>query len=43
MKLPHLAAGATAAVLAASWLYAVPASAETGVTDTTIKIGALGC
>ena len=42
MKLPLLAAGATAAALAAATLIAVPASAETGVTDDTIKIGALG-
>ena len=42
MKRSPFAAGTAAAALAAAWMYAVPASAETGVTDDTIKIGALG-
>ena len=42
MKRSPFAAGTAAAVLAAAWMCAVPASAETGVTDDTIKIGALG-
>ena len=42
MKRSPFAAGMAAAVLAAAWMYTVPASAETGVTDDTIKIGALG-
>ena len=44
MKLSRLTATAGAAALAAAWIAAssAPANAETGVTDDTIRIGALG-